>query len=211
MEIGERIKKRREDLGLTQEDLAIMLGYKNRSTVNKWEKDGSKLRQSKIAEIAEALNTTPAYLMGWEDNNKPAIDISQCDNIIPITTQKLPLLGEIACGKPTFAQEDKETYIEVGTDVKADFCLRAKGDSMIGARILDGDIVFIKQQPVVENGEIAAVIINDEATLKRVYMYPDKLILNAENPKYEPLVYIDKELEQIHILGKALAFQSNVK
>ena len=99
-----------------------------------------------------------------------------------------------------------------GTDINADFCLKAKGDSMIGARILDGDIVFIKEAPMVNNGEIAGVIIGDQATLKRVYYYPEKgkLILQAENPKYEPLVYIGEELNEIRILGKAVAFQSDI-
>ena len=83
---------------------------------------------------------------------------------------------------------------------------------MIGARIYDGDIVFIRSQSTVDNGEIAAVIINDEATLKRVYYYPneEKLILSPENPRYAPLVYIRDELESIKILGKAVAFQSTV-
>ena len=122
------------------------------------------------------------------------------------------MLGDIACGEPIYASEDRESYIMAGTDINADFCLRAKGDSMIGARILDGDIVFIKKAPTVNNGEIAAVIIGDEATLKRIYYYPQKgkLILQAENPKYEPLVYIGEELNEIRILGKAVAFQSDV-
>ena len=83
---------------------------------------------------------------------------------------------------------------------------------MIGARIYDGDIVFIRRQSSVDNGEIAAVIINDEATLKRVYFYPEesKLILSPENPRYAPLVYINAELDNIKILGKAVAFQSTV-
>ena len=84
---------------------------------------------------------------------------------------------------------------------------------MINARIFDGDIVFIRSQNSVDNGEIAAVIINDEATLKRVYYYPneEKLILSPENPKYAPLVYIKEELNDIKILGKAVAFQSAVR
>lgn len=99
------------------------------------------------------------------------------------------------------------------TDIRADFCLRACGDSMINARIYDGDIVFIREQPMVEKGEIAAVIINDEATLKRVYYYPEqnKIILNPENPAYEPFVYVGEELNSIRILGKAIAFQSDVR
>ena len=99
-----------------------------------------------------------------------------------------------------------------GTDINADFCLKAKGDSMTGARIMDGDIVFIKETPIVNNGDIAAVVIGDEATLKRVYFYPEKgkLVLQAENPKYEPLVYVGEELNEIRILGKAIAFQSDI-
>ena len=97
-------------------------------------------------------------------------------------------------------------------DINADFCLTAKGDSMINARIQDGDIVFIKEMPMVDNGEIAAVIIDDEATLKRVYYYPEKnkLVLQAENPKYEPWVYVNEELNEIRILGKAVYFMSNL-
>ena len=95
-------------------------------------------------------------------------------------------------------------------DIRADFCLTAKGDSMINARINDGDIVFIRQMPMVENGGIAAVIIDNEATLKRWYYYKDdnKLMLVAENPKYEPLIYMNEELNTIRCLGKAVYFMS---
>ena len=121
-------------------------------------------------------------------------------------------MGEIACGQPILTNEEHETYVEASADIQADFCLRAKGDSMTGARILDGDIVFIKEQPMVNNGEIAAVIVDNEATLKRVYYYPErqKLVLNPENPKYEPLVYVGEELNTVRILGKAVCFMSNL-
>ena len=137
-------------------------------------------------------------------------------NIIPISQlkrKKVPMLGHIACGKPIFADENRNEYVLADGDIKADFCLTCNGDSMTGARINDGDIVFIRQADMVDNGEIAAVIIEDEATLKRIYYYPEKnkLILNAENPKYEPLVYIGEELDHIHILGRAVAFQSVIR
>ena len=218
--IGSRIRNRREELGLSQDELGKRVGYKSRSSINKIELDQRNLTQSKIKAIADALDTTPAYIMGWNDN-PTAYDSSHTfslilenhDDILPIEKKKIPLLGDIACGKPIFANEDHESYVVAGTDIKADFCLRANGDSMIGARIYDGDIVFIQKADIVNNGEIAAVIIGDEATLKRVYYYPDrgKLVLNAENPKYEPLVYIAEELNQIHILGKAIAFQSDIR
>lgn len=211
MSIGQRIKQCREKLGLSQEELARNLGYKSRSTINKIESGKNDITQSKIVEFARVLNTTPAYLMGWESEEDK--DLMSFDNIFPIHKKRFPLLGEIACGKPIYADEDRESYVEAGTDIRADFCLRAKGDSMINARIMDGDIVFIRKQEMVENGEIAAVIIDDEATLKRVYYYPKagKLVLAAANPDYEPFVYVGEELNEIRILGKAVAFQSDVK
>lgn len=203
MTIGQRIKERREELDMTQDELAKRLGYKSRSSINKIELDIYNLKQSKIKAIADALQTTPGYIMGWDEADQ---------YILPISIQSLPLLGSISCGKPILADEHIETYVEATTNIKADFCLKAKGDSMINARIHNGDIVFIRKQDTVENGEIAAVIIGDEATLKRVFYYPDegKLVLQAENPKYEPFVFVGDELNTIKILGKAVAFQSNV-
>ena len=145
--------------------------------------------------------------MGWSDG-----EIGGYENISPISTRMVPMLGEIACGQPIYATEERGEYAVANNDLSADFCLRAHGDSMIGARIYDGDIVFIRSQSSVDNGEIAAVIIGDEATLKRVYYYPseEKLILSPENPRYAPLVYLGAELENIKILGKAVAFQSRI-
>lgn len=130
----------------------------------------------------------------------------------PITKKRFPMLGEIACGKPLYANEDHESYVDASADIDADFCLTAKGDSMIGARIHAGDVVFIKSMPIVDNGAIAAVIIDDEATLKRWYYYPEqqKLMLTAENPAYAPLMYVGEELNSITCLGKAVCFMSNL-
>lgn len=140
-------------------------------------------------------------------------NVAQPDNIFPIKTKQIPLLGEIACGEPIFANEEYGEYVMTSDELDADFCLQAKGDSMKGARILNGDIVFIRKQDMVDNGEIAAVVIGDEATLKRVNYYPDKnlLILKAENPKYPDQIYTDEQLDTVKILGKAIAFQSDVR
>ena len=133
-------------------------------------------------------------------------------NVRPIHVKRFPMLGEISCGTPIFADEDHETYIDASADIHADFCLTAKGESMIGARIHDGDVVFIKSMPMVENGQIAAVIIDDEATLKRWYYYPEKqkLILTPENPAFEPLVFVGDELDSVHCLGLAVSFMSKL-
>lgn len=134
------------------------------------------------------------------------------DNIYPISVKKFPLLGEIACGEPIFVNEDRESYIMSGTDIDADFCLKAKGDSMIGARILDGDIVFIKKTDIVDNGEIAAVAVGDEVLLKRFEYAKEEniLALHSENPMYKTKRYSGEELEHIRVLGKAVAFQSDI-
>lgn len=214
MNVGERIKLRREQLNMSAEELGRKIG-KAKTTVYRYELGQiEKLPTSVLEDVAAALFTTPSYLMGWTDEpSDSSSDAFRFENIHPIVTKRIPMLGEIACGNPIFANEDRESYVKAGTNINADFCLTARGDSMTGARIFDGDIVFCRSQSEVENGEIAVVIIGDEATLKRVYFYPEKkkLVLQAENPKYEPFVYVCDELSEIRIMGKAIAFQSDIK
>lgn len=218
IKLYQNIKRLREENGLSQEALAKLTGYTDRSSITKIEKGQIDLQQSKIELFAKALGTTSRELVGWDDadeTNISAKNMRDITNIFPIELKKFPLLGEIACGQPIFTNEDRESYILSGTDINADFCLKAKGDSMINARIHDGDVVFIQKQDMVENGEIAAVVVNgdSEATLKRFYYYREKamLILKPENPSYEDQIYSGEELEQVHVLGKAIAFQSDVK
>ena len=212
LQLYSNIKTRRLELEMTQSELAEKMGYADKSMIAKIEKGTVDLPQSKIIAFAKALQTTPGKLMGLIEN-EPEIPVPT--NIYPIELKRFPMLGKIACGKPKYANEDRQSYIMAGTNIKADFCLRASGDSMINARILDGDIVFIRKQDMVENGEIAAVITNDnsEATLKRVFYYPEKslLILKPENPAYEDFIFQNEELNEVHILGKAIAFQSDVR
>ena len=208
MNVGEYLKQLRIEKGLTQEELGELLGVK-RAAVNKWESGMvQNLKRTTIKKLADIFQVSPASFI--DDLSNTSVLPS---NIKPIRLKKFPMLGEIACGKPIFAQEEKEAYIMADMDIDADFCLTAKGDSMINARIHNGDIVFIRQAEMVENGEIAAVIIDDEATLKRVYYYPEKnkLMLTPENPAFEPLVYIGEELDTIRILGKAVYFMSAVR
>ncbi len=203
-----KLKELRRERRMTLEELAERIGT-SRQTIHRYENGViSNIPPEKVVSLAEALGTTPAVLMGWEGGDM----LGRYENIMPISTKSLPILGSIACGKPIYAEEEHESFAAAGRNLDADFCLRAVGDSMTGARIFDGDIVFIRSQSSVDNGEIAAVIINDEATLKRVYFYPDegKLILSPENPKYAPLVYVNDELNEIKIIGKAVAFQSSV-
>lgn len=200
--ISNELKNRRKALGLTLEELAERIGT-SKQTIHRYENGTiSNIPPEKVEALAHALETTPAALMGWQGKNGEGA----------IEQKRLPLLGRIACGTPIYATSEYGSFCTPGGDIDADFCLAASGDSMIGARIFDGDIVFIRAQETVENGEIAAVIIGEEATLKRVYFYPEKnkLVLSPENPKYEPLVYIGEELNTVKILGKAVAYQSRI-
>lgn len=212
MSLGANIKKLRKSTGLTQEDIAKEIGV-SKQTVQKYENGIiTNIPSDKIEVIAKLLKTTPAKLMGWEDSESPRSFNLVSPNVIPLPqTKKVPLLGTIACGEPILATENIDKYIEMPESVGGTFALKCKGDSMINARIFDGDIVYIREQPDVENGEIAAVLIDNEATLKRVYKYPSKVVLRPENPLYGDMIYTDEELNQIRILGKAVAFLSAVR
>ena len=208
MKIGERIKQRREELGLSADQVAERIG-KNRATVYRYESNDIKSFPIEVlSPLAEVLMTTPAFLMGWNDSP----DGYYPDNIIPVPEMaKIPLLGSIACGAPILAEEHIEEYVDVPKHVRADFALTCKGDSMINARIFDGDIVYVRQQATVDNGQIAAVLIDGEATLKRVQLYEDHISLEPENPQYRPLVYWGDDMNSVQILGKAVAFTSAIR
>lgn len=187
-----RLRALRREAGLSQQRLSELLEI-SKSSINMYERGEREPNFKTLLAIADFFKVSPNDLLGEAQS-----------------ARRIPLLGEIACGQPIFTYEE-HSAIEAAPR-GADFCLKAKGDSMVGARILDGDIVFIRSQPSVENGEIAAVIIDDTATLKRVYYYPgeQKIALNAENPLYPPLIYIGEELDHIKILGKAIAFRSDL-
>lgn len=217
---ADRIKEGMDIRGLKQTDLAERTGI-SKGALSSYISGKYIPKQTNTYLISKALNVNEAWLMGADvpmnrkNDSIKTDNIQQITNIFPIELKKFPLLGEIACGIPKYANEDRESYILSGTDVDADFCLKAKGDSMINARIHDGDVVFVQKQEMVENGEIAAVVVNgdNEATLKRLYYYQEKalLILKPDNPLYEDQIYTGNELEQVHVLGKAIAFQSDVK
>ena len=209
LELYKNIKRRRQQLKMTQTDLALKMGYADKSMIAKIEKGNVDLPQSKILAFANALETTPGELMGWDYETEATETV---DNIYKLDKIKLPMLGKVACGEPIYADEDRESYIMIGTDIGADFCLQCQGDSMINARIHDGDIVFVKKTDIVENGEIAVVIIDDEATLKRFFYYREQnlVILKPENPKYQDIILTGEQLNQVRVIGRAVAFQSDV-
>ena len=204
LQLYKNIKARRLQLGMSQEDLAQKVGYSDRTSIAKIEAGKVDLSQSKIFAFAEALNISAPELVGYELDNS-----SLPSNIIPMPRMnQIPLIGTIACGEPILAEENIEEHVDIPEHIHADFALRCKGDSMTGARIHDGDIVYIRQQPSVDNGQIAAVLIDDEATLKRVYVSPDSIVLQPENAAYPPLVYTGSQMEEVRVLGKLVGFTS---
>ena len=213
MKIGDRIKQRREELGIGQSRLAELIGSSKQNLYKYENSIITNIPAEKVEALAAALHTTPAYLMGWSDS--PLLtDNGMPRGLMPLPKMKqIPLIGTIACGRPILAVEDASETVCVPAHIDADFSLRCKGDSMINARIFDGDIVYIKSQPMVEQGEIAAVIIEDEATLKKVYYTPgsDRITLRACNPLYPDMEYEGETLNRIEIIGKAVAFTGTIK
>lgn len=202
----DRIKSRRIELGLTVEELAHKMGYKDKSSISKIENGKADIPQSKIAAFADALETTTAYLMGWEEKPQPTPrPIPKGFEPMP-KMKKIPLVGSIACGTPILAQQNIEKIVDVPENIRCDFSLTCHGDSMEGAGIHDRDVVYIRIQPEVENGEIAAVRIGEEATLKRVYYQNGTLTLMPANAAYAPMVYTGPELNDVQIEGKAVGW-----
>lgn len=209
----DRIKRLREEKDISQDELAKRCGYSSRSTISKIEKGERNLTGDKIQILADVLGVKPSYLM--DGDTKDNFDVFSIKGVLPLPrTSKKPRLGVIACGEPILAEENIEDYDDVPDDMKCDFTLLCEGDSMINARIYNGDIVYIREQPQVENGEIAACLVDGEfetkATLKRFYKYDDKIILQAENPKYPPFVYVNEEMNRVRVIGKAVGFTSKL-
>lgn len=220
-----RIKELRLEHGYSLRDLADKCGV-SKSAIDMYEKAKRKPKYETLEALADIFNVDMEYLLGKSDTRNRYANMLGFDsleeayragkklpsNIRPISTVSLPLLGNVACGEPIFAEENVETYIDAEEGTQADFCLRVKGDSMINARIFDGDIIFVKKQDMVDDGEIAVVLIDDEATVKRVYYDRDNnvITLMPENPTYKPMRYAGADLDTVRILGKVLAGQYRV-
>lgn len=212
------IRELREAKGINMREAARLLNMPYTTYVN-YEKGLREPTSEVLIQIADFYGTTIDYLVGRDSESCQAIlkepsarQSVIISNIIPMPEmRKIPLVGTIACGEPILAAENIEEYVSIPKELDGDFALRCKGDSMINARIFDGDLVYIRQQDMVENGEIAAVLIDSEATLKRVKLYDDHIVLEPENPMYKPLSYWGEEMNTVRILGKAVAFTSTVR
>lgn len=201
-DFAEQLKMYMQAAGLTQTKLAQLTGI-NKSSICEYLAGTYQPKQNNVLKIATALNILPEYLLG--------IKIPVKSKHLPSNRlRRIPLIGNIAAGKPILAIQEFDEYVVCNDDVNADFALRICGDSMINARIYDGDIVYIHEQPDVNDGDIAAVIVDDAATLKRVYKYGNMVQLRAENPKYRPMEFNRNDCNNIRIIGKAVALLGKI-
>ena len=176
--IGKNIKRLRRERGYSQEQLARKLNV-TQGAVSHWEQGSSYPEAAQLLAMAQLFGVS---LDTFTDESHHR----ELDGVVAIRKMNVPIVGEIACGTPITAQENIEGYADTPEGVHADFALRCKGDSMLPL-FTDGDLVLIRQQPEVENGQIAAVGISGEATLKHVYRQKTGLLLCAANPKYAPI------------------------
>ena len=205
LEFGRRLEEAREENKLTLKELGDKVGL-SESTMSRYERGLVDVKRPTVISLAEVLGVNPAWLSGFPGADKYLPELADPK------IKQVPILGRIACGGPIVMHENIEGYENAPAGIDVDFCLLVKGDSMINARIFDGDVVCIKQQPTVENGEIAAVIINgEEVTLKRFYQIGENVILRSENPKYRDLIFGPKGMDDIKIIGKAIYLRTEVR
>ena len=203
MELQDVIKTRRAELGLTLDQVASACGV-GKSIVAKWERGEVKnIRRDNLVFFFDVLRVSPLVRMGREElysQNEEYIP----DGFIQMPDMaSVPLVGRIACGEPITAEQNVEGVVSVPSQWRSDFALLCQGDSMEPS-IKDGDLVAIHIQPMVENGEVAAVRIDSEATLKHVYLYPNYIELRPENPAYQSIIKIGEEMNEVKIEGKAV-------
>lgn len=201
-----KIKELRKGLKLSQKELSSKIGIAQ-STLSTWENGVFEPDSKTLMYLADFFGVSTDYLLGKSENKKDiSLNLSEMSNIITFDKFKsIPIIGTIACGTPILAEENIDGYTRIESSAHADFGLKCKGDSM-SPKFLNDDIVIIRQQPMVENGQVAAVLIGEEATLKRVYLYEHKIILAPENLNYEPLVFQDEEMNNVKIIGLAVGF-----
>ena len=203
MSIAENIKRIRLEHGLSQAELGKIAGVSDKA-VSTWELGLKTPSMGAVEKMANYFGITKSAIV---DDVQPTPATPIPPGFIPMPKmQKVPLVGSIACGTPILAQQNIDGSVDAPEDIRCDFALRCKGDSMIDAGIHDGDAVYIRIQPEVENGEIAAVRIGEEATLKRVYYDGTTLTLMPANVAFAPMIFTGPQLEEVHIEGRVVGW-----
>ena len=193
--------------GFSQQELADKLGM-TRSAIGMYETGKREPDLETLEAFADFYNVDMNTLTGR--HNAQALPA----NIIPLPKmKKVPLVGQIACGTPILAEQNVTDYVDLPTHIHADYALTCKGDSMVNIGISDGDIVYIREQTEVENGQIAVVRVDDEYTLKRVYFHEDYVELRPENPVHKAIILRGHQLEPeyFEVVRLAAAFMSVIQ
>lgn len=202
---GDKIRIAREAKGLTQEELGTVCGV-SKQTIYKYEQGIiTNIPSDKVELICNELDISPVYLMGWEAGESAPLP----DNLTPIRFHQKPLVGSIACGTPILAEENITDYVDVPEHVHCDFALKCQGNSMIDLGVEDGDIVYIRSQPEVQNGQVAAVIVDgmeSEATLKKFFKYENHIMLIPANSEEQPFAFYGEDMARVHVQGLAVGF-----
>lgn len=202
---GDKIRIAREAKGLTQEELGAVCGV-SKQTIYKYEQGIiTNIPSDKVELICSELDISPVYLMGWEAGEAATVP----DNLTPIRFHQKPLVGSIACGTPILAEENITDYVDVPEHINCDFALKCHGNSMVDLGVEDGDIVYIRSQPEVQNGQIAAVVVDDmepEATLKKFFKYENHIMLIPANSEEQPFAFYGEDMARVHVQGLAVGF-----
>lgn len=202
--VSDRLRKTMELRGMKQVELANRTGI-GKSSICTYLSGDYAPKQGNIYKLAEALQVNPEWLMGQDAPMEPTAPRLPHPDLLPVRRRRVRMLGAIAAGEPIFADEERDTYVSVDDELECDFALKVSGDSM-SPRLLDGDIVFFREQEDVDDGQIAAVIIDDSATLKHVYHLPDGVQLVSDNPKYPPMIFDSRNSTYARILGLAVGY-----
>ena len=200
MTIFDRIRELRQKKGWSMDELAQKVGYLGRSAISKVENGERMISHEMLIKYSDVFDVSPMYLLFGEEDNKK-------NNDSPGKT--FPVLKNISQGNVIYTDEP----ICMDADIEADFCIIMRDNSMSGARINEGDVVFIKQgEGINKNGDMVAITINDDFTLRYWYYYPEqkKLVLNSPSPSIEPLIYTGKEIKTVTVLGRAVCFMSEL-
>jgi repressor LexA len=206
LSFGSRLKEARKNKNYSRASLAKLLDV-TASSISNYENGISSPKEEILLKLFNVLDVTPNYLFQDSFNGDYITPILNKEEL---TKNSFPIIDGIDSGDLIFAKEDFSTYLFLEDDIDADYCIKITDNSMISARICEGDIVFIKKQSTINNGKIAAIIINDEVVLKRIYLHKDKILLISENYNYEPILMTADEFK-ISIIGKVVAFQGVIK
>lgn len=202
-DIGSKIKAARKAAHMGQAELGEAIGI-GKSSISEWESGKRSPDIDKVKDIAKVLNVTPAYLMGWNEPFPASRPLPA--GLLPVVKRRIPIIGHVAAGVPIMAEREYEEYEDDTYGISCDYVLRVEGDSM-EPRVMNGDIVYVRQQPDVDDGQIAVVGVDDSVTLKVVYHLPNGLQLVSLNPKYKPMIYTQSNTDYLAVIGLAVAYK----